>query len=266
MTVLGIRFDESDEPAAGPSASRRDDFDLAKKEEQDLQRAIQESEREAAAAEAARQSRIPQPSQSTPQRQSTPLSNGYVPQTLPGTYPTQKPLPDPELPVTQPVSRARALYDFTPDPSTPGELPFRKGDVIRILEKVYTEWWRGECRGRVGIFPVNWVEVIPDPTREELIREATVEHEVFSRVGEVDRLLELLNRGEEGEEVMELYGQCVSLRPKIQRLIDKYTDRKSERLSCLYVRMLLIVCRRVLGDSFKIRRCGKAVCCYARCS
>ena len=133
------------------------------------------------------------------------------------------------------------------------------------MEKVYTEWWRGECRGRVGIFPVNWVEVIPDPTREELIREATVEHEVFSRVGEVDRLLELLNRGEEGEEVMELYGQCVSLRPKIQRLIDKYTDRKSKLLSSR-VRMSLIVCRRVPGDPFEIRRRGKAVCRYARCS
>ena len=39
------------------------------------------------------------------------------------------------------VSRVRALYDF--QPSEPGELQFRKGDIIAVLESVYKDWWKG---------------------------------------------------------------------------------------------------------------------------
>jgi len=43
------------------------------------------------------------------------------------------------------VSRVRALYDFTP--SEPGELAFRQGDIITVLESVYKDWWKGSLRG-----------------------------------------------------------------------------------------------------------------------
>lgn len=62
------------------------------------------------------------------------------------------------------VSRVRALYDFAP--TEPGELAFSKGDIIRVLDSVYKDWWRGELRGEAGIFPVNYVvriEALPIP-------------------------------------------------------------------------------------------------------
>ncbi|KAI9319147.1 hypothetical protein BX666DRAFT_1923544 [Dichotomocladium elegans] len=62
----------------------------------------------------------------------------------------------PKAPQEEPkVSRVRALYDFAP--TEQGELGFQKGDIIRVLESVYRDWWKGELRGEMGIFPVNYV-------------------------------------------------------------------------------------------------------------
>lgn len=51
--------------------------------------------------------------------------------------------------------KVRALYDL--DTETVGELPFRKGDVIRVVECAFEDWWKGELRGTIGIFPTNYV-------------------------------------------------------------------------------------------------------------
>lgn len=89
------------------------------------------------------------------------------------------------------VSRVRALYDFVPSES--GELEFKKGDVIAVLESVYKDWWRGSLRGKTGIFPLNYVEKLTDPTPEELQREAQMEAEVFAEIKNVEKLLTLLS-------------------------------------------------------------------------
>ena len=89
------------------------------------------------------------------------------------------------------VSRVRALFDF--QPSEPGELQFRKGDIIAVLESVYKDWWKGSLRGQTGIFPLNYVEKLQDPTREELEREAHMESEVFAEIRNVEKLLALLS-------------------------------------------------------------------------
>lgn len=103
------------------------------------------------------------------------------------------------------VSRVRALYDFVP--SEPGELEFRKGDVIAVLESVYKDWWRGSLKGQTGIFPLNYVEKLTDPTPDELQREAQMEAEVFAEIKNVEKLLTLLStsntapREEDNEEI-----------------------------------------------------------------
>jgi signal transducing adaptor molecule len=103
------------------------------------------------------------------------------------------------------VSRVRALYDFVP--SEPGELEFRKGDVIAVLESVYKDWWRGSLKGNTGIFPLNYVEKLTDPTPDELQREAQMEAEVFAEIKNVEKLLTLLStsntapREEDNEEI-----------------------------------------------------------------
>lgn len=94
------------------------------------------------------------------------------------------------------VSRVRALYDFKP--SEPGELEFRAGDIIAVLESVYKDWWKGSLRGNTGIFPLNYVEKLQDPTQDELQREAQMEAEVFGEIKHVERLLALLSTGSSG--------------------------------------------------------------------
>lgn len=89
------------------------------------------------------------------------------------------------------VSRVRALYDFVP--TEPGELEFKRGDVIAVLESVYKDWWRGSLKGKTGIFPLNYVEKLTDPTRDELQREAQMEAEVFAEIKNVEKLLTLLS-------------------------------------------------------------------------
>jgi len=135
------------------------------------------------------------------------------------------------------VSRVRALYDFTP--SEPGELAFRKNDIIAVLESVYKDWWKGSLRGQTGIFPLNYVEKLQDPTKEELERDAQMEAEVFGEIKNVEKLLALLSvRGEGGgsgrrgereeEEIAELYQRTLSIRPKLIELIGKYSQKKGE--------------------------------------
>lgn len=89
------------------------------------------------------------------------------------------------------VSRVRALFDFVP--SEAGELAFRKGDIIAVLESVYKDWWKGSLRGQTGIFPLNYVEKLSDPTPEEIQREAQMEAEVFAEIKNVEKLLALLS-------------------------------------------------------------------------
>jgi signal transducing adaptor molecule len=130
------------------------------------------------------------------------------------------------------VSRVRALYDF--QPSEPGELQFRKGDVIAVLESVYKDWWKGSLRGQIGIFPLNYVEKISDPTHEELQREAQMEAEVFAEIKNVEKLLALLSTSNselnvrENEEITTLYHQTLAIRPKLIELIGKYSKKKGE--------------------------------------
>ncbi|KAK5661920.1 hypothetical protein OQA88_10029 [Cercophora sp. LCS_1] len=130
------------------------------------------------------------------------------------------------------VSRVRALFDFTP--SEPGELEFKKGDVIAVLESVYKDWWRGSLKGNTGIFPLNYVEKLTDPTPDELQREAQMEAEVFAEIKNVEKLLTLLSttntapREEDNEEISKLYHQTLAIRPKLIKLIEKYSQKKDD--------------------------------------
>ena len=131
------------------------------------------------------------------------------------------------------VSRVRALFDFTPSES--GELAFRKGDIIAVLESVFKDWWKGSLKGQTGIFPLNYVEKLQDSTREELEREAQMESEVFNQIGNVEKLLALLSTNDSGrgdvrdnEEITELYHSTLAIRPKLIELIGKYSQKKGD--------------------------------------
>ncbi|KAI8985676.1 hypothetical protein BD414DRAFT_488872 [Trametes punicea] len=134
------------------------------------------------------------------------------------------------------VTRVRALHSF--EPTEPGELAFEKGDIIKVVDRNYKDWWRGQLKGRTGIFPVNYVEPLPEPTAAEIAREAEQEAAVFAQAANVDRLLMMLRNMDpardnlaDNEEIQELYRSCMSLRPKIVKLIDKYSQKRADLVS-----------------------------------
>lgn len=157
------------------------------------------------------------------------------------------------------VSRVRALYDF--QPSEPGELQFRKGDVIAVLESVYKDWWKGSLRGQTGIFPLNYVEKLTDPTHEELQKEALMEAEVFGEIKNVEKLLALLSTSnsdlnvQENEEITKLYHSTLAIRPKLIELIGKYSKKKGQSpLVTRRVFIMLMCCRRLHPTERKIHQ------------
>ncbi|XP_027631550.1 SH3 domain-containing protein 21 isoform X2 [Tupaia chinensis] len=70
----------------------------------------------------------------------------------------------------QTVSRPetyRVLFDYQPE--APDELALRKGDLVKVLRKTTEDkgWWEGECQGRRGVFPDNFV--LPPPPVKKLV-------------------------------------------------------------------------------------------------
>lgn len=48
------------------------------------------------------------------------------------------------------------LYDF--EAENDGEMSMSKGEVIAVIEHIDDGWWLGECDGRKGLFPANYVK------------------------------------------------------------------------------------------------------------
>ncbi|XP_014641762.1 PREDICTED: sorbin and SH3 domain-containing protein 2 isoform X11 [Ceratotherium simum simum] len=63
---------------------------------------------------------------------------------------------------------AKAVYDFKAQTSK--ELSFKKGDTVYILRKVDQNWYEGEHHGRVGIFPISYVEKLTPPEKAQPTR------------------------------------------------------------------------------------------------
>ncbi|XP_069055954.1 sorbin and SH3 domain-containing protein 2 isoform X7 [Pleurodeles waltl] len=59
---------------------------------------------------------------------------------------------------------AKAVYDFKAQ--TAKEISFKKGDTINILRQIDRNWYEGEHQGKVGIFPMSYVEKLtPEKTQ-----------------------------------------------------------------------------------------------------
>ncbi|KAJ2677680.1 ESCRT-0 subunit protein hse1, partial [Coemansia spiralis] len=127
--------------------------------------------------------------------------------------------------------QVRALFDFTPTEA--GELGFFKGDVLDVLDQKYRDWWKGELRGKSGIFPANFVQ--PLDIRAEVSCDVDAEVQVFSEAHNIEALLRMLgsidpmrDNVSDNEEVQKLYSSTLALRPKIIKLIEKYNKKKEE--------------------------------------
>uniref|UniRef100_A0A8K9XAC3 Sorbin and SH3 domain containing 2b n=1 Tax=Oncorhynchus mykiss TaxID=8022 RepID=A0A8K9XAC3_ONCMY len=80
-----------------------------------------------------------------------------------GRHTPQIRIPTPE--VREP---ARAVYDFKAQ--TVKELTFRKGETVYIIRQIDNNWYEGEHRGLLGIFPISYVEKIPVSKKQQPAR------------------------------------------------------------------------------------------------
>lgn len=56
---------------------------------------------------------------------------------------------------------ASVMFDYAP--ALPDELALKKGDIVAVISKETEDegWWRGELNGKTGLFPDNFVMLIP---------------------------------------------------------------------------------------------------------
>jgi len=89
---------------------------------------------------------------STPYRTPTTssVSSPYNSRPMPPAVPGRLPAPAPA------GNRVRALYDF--EAQREGDLGFRAGDEIVVLDEAANDWWTGRIGGREGLFPANYVQ------------------------------------------------------------------------------------------------------------
>lgn len=54
----------------------------------------------------------------------------------------------------------RVLFPY--EAANEDELTLKEGDLIMLLSREVADkgWWKGELRGKVGVFPDNFVEVV----------------------------------------------------------------------------------------------------------
>lgn len=63
--------------------------------------------------------------------------------------------------------QAKVIYKY--EPTNEDELAMDVGDIIDIIDKNIEDagWWKGELRGKIGVFPDNFVELINNPITTE---------------------------------------------------------------------------------------------------
>ena len=61
------------------------------------------------------------------------------------------------------AAEVRAVVRFPYAAANEDELTLHEGEIVTVLNQniVDNGWWKGELKGRVGVFPDNFVELLP---------------------------------------------------------------------------------------------------------
>lgn len=86
----------------------------------------------------------------------------YVYSDRKGPPPGRPSAPKPAFASRQSAGPGQAIAKFTFEADQPGDLGFKKGEIITILKRTDNEadWWTGRVGTREGIFPSNYVETV----------------------------------------------------------------------------------------------------------
>ncbi|SCU94781.1 LADA_0G11188g1_1 [Lachancea dasiensis] len=141
------------------------------------------------------------------------------------------------------VRKVRALHDLNGRDSE--ELSFRNGDVISVIEKVYRDWWRGSLRGKVGIFPLNYVTPVAEKSSHEQEEDRVQEAMLLDQVSKVEELHAIMRGSHDNfgvtqdQNVTDLYSSITPLRPQLTKLIGTYAQQREDYSSL----------RKILADA-----------------
>ena len=71
----------------------------------------------------------------------------------------------------KPNERAKVMFSYGPE--YPDDLELCEGDIITILNKD-GDWWEGEVNGKVGLFPSNFVELLPAEEEDTSVEDKVI--------------------------------------------------------------------------------------------
>ena len=72
------------------------------------------------------------------------------------------PVPHPPIAGSSGACKYKAKVTFQYEPAQDDELALEIGDSVEVLEDDEEGWWRGKLKGKVGMFPSNFVEVVKE--------------------------------------------------------------------------------------------------------
>ncbi|KAK3506610.1 hypothetical protein QTP70_011057 [Hemibagrus guttatus] len=96
-------------------------------------------------------------------------------------------------PAPQPMCQVIAMYDYKA--ANGDEMTFQKGQLINVLNKDDSDWWKGEINGVTGLFPTNYVKMTTecDPSQQwcaDLLSLDSMSCEERKRQGYIHELIE----------------------------------------------------------------------------
>ena len=75
----------------------------------------------------------------------------------------------------KPTERAKVMFPH--EPENPDELKLFEGDIITIRNKDVPDsegWWEGEVNGKVGMFPNNFVKLLPSEEEDTSVKDKVI--------------------------------------------------------------------------------------------
>uniref|UniRef100_A0AAY4CYS8 Intersectin 2a n=1 Tax=Denticeps clupeoides TaxID=299321 RepID=A0AAY4CYS8_9TELE len=151
-------------------------------------------------------------------------------------------------PALQPICQVIAMYDYKA--ASEDEMSFSKGQLINVLNKDDTDWWKGELSGVTGLFPTNYVKMTTesDPSQQwcaDLMSLDSMSPQERKRQGYIHELIET-------EEMVRVGAVSPQVFHKPMAESSRLTD---EEMSMIFVNWReLIMCNTKLLKALRVRK------------